>query len=497
MPDRLRLILGVKLRALRQSQGLGLKEVAGRAGLSVSYLSEIEKGKKYPKPDKLVDLAHALGVPYDDLVSLRVDKGLDPVKSAIDSPLVRSFPFGLFGVDPEALVSILAGADDKADALVRAVTDLTRAYDARVEDFLLAALRAYQQIHGNAFPDLEAAADRVRAEIGGADLESLRAALEARGYRIDTERLASDPALATFRQSLGAGTGDGPTLYVNGSLQPSQLAFLYARELAFLALDAQHRPQSSPWVRVERFEQVLDNFRGSYVAGAVLLPADEVDAALVALAETPAWDPGALTAMLDRFGATPEMLFHRLTQRVPAALGLDEVYLLRFHHHTAAGAFVLTKAFNLSAVPVPYGVEADEHDCRRWPSLRALAELDRRQARAAGRGETDDGPVVMAQRQRFVGAEGEGGGTEFVVLTIARPLALRPGVNSAVSLGLRLTGDTQRQVRFWDDPALSRLDVGLTCERCPIPDCRVRAAPPAVLRARRVRDERQAALDAL
>ncbi len=497
VPDRLRLILGVKLRSLRQSQGLGLKDVAGRAGLSVSYLSEIEKGKKYPKPDKLVDLAHALGVAYDDLVSLRVDKGLDPVKSAIDSPLVRSFPFGLFGVDPEALIAILAAADDKADALVRAVSDVTRAYDARVEDFLLAALRAYQQIQGNTFPDLEAVADRLRAEVGGTSANALREALRARGYTVDTERLASDPALATFRQALGADTGGGPTLYVNGALQPAQLAFLYARELAFLELDAQHRPPSSPWVRVDRFEQVLDNFRGSYVAGALLMPADDVDAALARLAQAPAWDAGALDALMERFEATPEMLFHRLTQRVPSALGLEEVYLLRFHHRTAADQFVLTKAFNLSRVPVPYGVEADEHDCRRWPSLQALAELDRRQARAAGRGETDPGPVIRAQRQRFVGAESEGGGSEFVVWTIARPLALRPGVNSAVSLGLRRTEASAERVRFWDDPALPLLDVGLTCERCPISDCRVRAAPASVLLAREERDRREQALGAL
>ena len=495
MPDRLRLILGVKLRALRHERGLGLKELAGRAGLSVSYLSEIEKGKKYPKPDKLVDLAHALGVAYDDLVSLRVGEGLGAVKSAIESPLLRSFPFALFGVDPEALVALLAGADDKADALVRAVTDVTRAYDARVEHFLLAALRAYQQIHGNAFPELEAVADRVRAGLDGTDAGALRAALEGRGVRVDTDRLAADPVLETFRQALGADDDGRPVVYVNGALHPAQLAFLYARELAFLALDAQHRPRASPWVRVERFEEVLDNFQASYVAGAVLLPAAEVDAAVEALADAPAWDPAAFEALLARFGSTPEMLFHRLTQRVPGALGLDEVYLLRFHHHVAAGRVGLTKAFNLSQVPVPHGVEADEHYCRRWPSLQALAELDRRQARAAGRGETDDGPVVIAQRQRFLSDEAEG--AEFFAVAIARPLALRPGVNSAVSLGLLLTGDTPRQVRFWDDPALERVDVGLTCERCPIADCRVRAAPPAVLRAREARDERQAALDAL
>lgn len=496
MPDRLRLILGVKLRSLRQSQSLGLKDVAGRAGMSVSYLSEIEKGKKYPKPDKLVDLALALGVRYDDLVSLRVDKGLDPVKSAIDSPLIRSFPFRLFGVDPEALVALLAGADDKADALVRAVSDMTRAYDARVEDFLLAALRAYQQIHGNTFPDLEAVADRLRTQ-SDTTPQALRAELESRGYTVDTERLIADPSLATFRQALGADTGDGPTLYVNGALQPDQLAFLYARELAFLELEAEHRPSSSPWVRVDRFEQVLDNFRGSYVAGALLMSAAEIDGALARLAHAPTWDPADLGALMDRFQATPEMLFHRLTQRVPAALGLDELYLLRFHHRTATDRFVLTKAFNLSLVPVPYGVEADEHDCRRWPSLQALAELDRLQASAAGRGEVHSRPVIRAQRQRFVGPESEGGGSEFVVWTIARPLALRPGVNSAVSLGLRRTEASAQRVRFWDDPALPLIDVGLTCERCPISDCRVRAAPASVLLARESRAQRARALAAL
>lgn len=495
MPDRLRLILGVKLRALRQERGLGLKEVAKTAGLSVSYLSEIEQGKKYPKPDKLVDLAHALGVAYDDLVSLRVDKGLGAVKSVIDSPMLRSFPFDLFGVDPQAVIGLLAGVPDKADALVRAVSDITRAYDARVEHFLLAALRAYQQVHQNRFPDLEAAADALRSQLDGTDHASLRAALEARGYSIDTDRLAADPDLRTFRAVLSERDG-AKTLYANGSLRDEQLAFVYARELAFAELGTEDRPAASPWVRVERFEEVLANFEASYVAGALLLPAADVDAALATLVGREAWDPDMLLAFLDEFGATPEMFFHRLTQRVPDALGLDELYFLRFHHRTDTDHFALTKSFNLSRVPVPHGVAADEHYCRRWPSLRALAELDRRQARAAGLGETDHGPVVLAQRQRFVPgaateAEGEG---EFFVMTVARPLSLRPGVNSAVSLGLLLTRDTKRQVRFWDDPTFEPVDVSLTCERCPISDCRVRAAPATVLQAREARQRRAAAV---
>ena len=60
--QNLRFVLGLKLNQLRKSQKLSLKVLAGRAGLAISYLNEIEKGKKYPKPEKILGLAKALGV---------------------------------------------------------------------------------------------------------------------------------------------------------------------------------------------------------------------------------------------------------------------------------------------------------------------------------------------------------------------------------------------------------------------------------------------------
>ncbi|HEX8298393.1 MAG TPA: helix-turn-helix domain-containing protein [Rubricoccaceae bacterium] len=499
MPDRLRLILGVKLRSLRQSRGLGLKAVAKKAGLSVSYLSEIEQGKKYPRAEKLVDLAHALGVPYDDLVSLRVDRGLDAVKDAIESPFLRAFPFGLFGVEPESVVNLLAGMADRGEALVRAMSDLGRAYDGRVEDVLLAALRAYQQMHANRFPDLEAAAERIRTRLRlgpSPTADALCEALEqTAGYRIDTAALAADPELCSLRSVLVPApdaSASGPTLYVNGSLLDEQRAFVYARELGFLELGATHRPLTSSWIQVDRFEQVLDNFRGSYVAGALLLPAAVVDAALVRLADAPTWDATGLGALLARTRSTPEMLFHRLTQRVPEALGLDELFFLRVHQPAGTDTVALTKSFNLSRVPVPHGVADDEHYCRRWADSVALRELDRQEARAAGRGETDGGLVVAAQRQHFLAEN-----AEFFVVSVARPLSLQPGTHSAVSLGVLRTRATRRRIRFWDDPALPLVDVSLTCERCPLTDCRVRAAPPRLLAAAEAARRRTDALAGL
>ena len=497
MPDRLRLILGAKLRALRQEQEMGLKALAKKAGLSVSYLSEIEQGKKYPKPDKLVDLAHALGIHYDDLVSLRMDKGMDAVKEAIESPLVQQFPFQLFGIEPQEVLRLLAGVPAQSAALVRAVGEVIRAYDARIEHFLFAALRAHQQAHRNHFPGLEKTADRLRQRLAGTGAGDLRAHLEsAHGYTIDTDTLPEHPDLRTFRSVYARGdASEGPTLYVNGALREEQLAFLYAREIGFLTLKSAHRPTTSSWLRVESYEQVLENFEASYIAGALLLPAAEVDAALGEAFAQEAWDDGAMLALLARFAATPEMLFYRLTQRLPEALGLDELYFLRFHSVQGSGRFMLTKVFNLSDVAVPHGIERDEHHCRRWPAMQALAELDRAQARAAGVGETFMGPVVRAQRSHFV--NDEAAGASFWTVAVARPLALKADENAAVSIGVRLDRASRRSVAFADDPSVPDVDVSLTCERCPIADCLVRAAPARVLAAQEAQTRREAALATL
>jgi len=484
-PEPLRLVLGVKLRSLRQERGLTLGAVARRAGLSVSYLSEIEKGAKYPKPGRMVDLAAALGVPYDDLVSLKVEKPLEDLRAAITSPFLRAFPFELFGVGRQDVVALMAGVPERAGAMLRAFLEVGRAYDARVEHFLFAALRAYQQMHANHFPELERAADAFRAEAGldagsNIDAQTLRRLLvERHGYLVDDTTLPAHPALHDLRSVYVPGRS--PTLYVNGTLRGEQLAFLYARELGFRALGVTERPTTSSWMRVTSFEQVLANFRASYFAGALLIPSEAFDADLRAFLRRPAWSAGAFTEALGRYGATTEMLFYRLTERLPAAFGLSELFFLRFHAPAGADAFHLTKAFNMSHVPVPHGVDPGEHYCRRWVAMAA--------ARAVSAGAA--GPAVQAQRASFVAD-----GAEFFTLAAARPLALQPGI-AAVMLGVRIDDTARSVVGFLDDPALLRVPVGLTCERCGIPDCSLRAAEPSALRREEhlvLRDEALAGL---
>lgn len=60
-PPLLREVYGGLIRALRTRQGRTLTDVAGRAGISVAYLSEIERGLKEASSEILEAVCTALG----------------------------------------------------------------------------------------------------------------------------------------------------------------------------------------------------------------------------------------------------------------------------------------------------------------------------------------------------------------------------------------------------------------------------------------------------
>ncbi len=67
-------ILGEKIRDLREERGYTLSDMAERAGLSISYLSEIERGAKRPSLKTLDKIATALNVSRNILVDIGGDR---------------------------------------------------------------------------------------------------------------------------------------------------------------------------------------------------------------------------------------------------------------------------------------------------------------------------------------------------------------------------------------------------------------------------------------
>lgn len=68
------IILGEKIRELREERNYTLSDLAERAGLSVSYLSEIERGAKRPSIKTLDKISNALNVSRNMLIDLGGDE---------------------------------------------------------------------------------------------------------------------------------------------------------------------------------------------------------------------------------------------------------------------------------------------------------------------------------------------------------------------------------------------------------------------------------------
>jgi transcriptional regulator with XRE-family HTH domain/uncharacterized cupin superfamily protein len=58
-------VIGEKLRTMRKKQKMSLRELASRADVSASMLSQIETGKAYPSVRSIYSIAAALAVPVD------------------------------------------------------------------------------------------------------------------------------------------------------------------------------------------------------------------------------------------------------------------------------------------------------------------------------------------------------------------------------------------------------------------------------------------------
>jgi hypothetical protein len=475
----------MKLRQFREQAGLSLTDLGIRTNLSTSYLTEIEHGKKYPKAEKIARMAEALGRSYDDLVSIRLDEQLSPLSEFLESPVLHNFPFHLFGISSAQVVELMTRQPLEASALVNALIGIAEQYNIGVEHLYRSALRSYQELHANYFPEIERAVDqfvreaRIKSDPTPAYGE-LRKIIEQRfSYQLDETRLSKQGRLGHFRSVLIEKRNTRPTLMINAGLNQPQRKFILAREIGYRVLDLKERAMTSAPERVDSFEQVLNDFKASYFAGALLINRSRLLADLKDFFALERWQQQRFREFLDRYEVTPEIFMYRLTEVLPEYFGI-KLHFLRFNHE--GRQFRLVKHLNMSQVLIPSGTGVDEHYCRRWLAIRILGDLESERQKKKKLTE----PVVGVQLSRFIDSN-----ARYLCVAMARHLALNPSATSSVSLGFRCDAEFERTVRFSIDPQIPRLDIDGTCERCRLSEgeCGDRAAPPRLLRLELTRRE--------
>ena len=200
-----KIILGLKIRQLRLERGLSFSELSKKSGLSLSYLNEIEKGKKFPKPEKIESLAKCFNVRLESLLSEELDGALAPVSDLLKSDFLKELPLDLFGIEITKIVEIISIAPKRVGAFISTLVEIARNHAYVEENFYLGALRSFLEMHLNYFEDIESSAMKFRAENDIPSEEFIHADLLANllekrfNYDLDKGGLDQFPELNSLR----------------------------------------------------------------------------------------------------------------------------------------------------------------------------------------------------------------------------------------------------------------------------------------------------------
>ncbi|UAM99668.1 helix-turn-helix domain-containing protein [Polaribacter litorisediminis] len=465
--EYIRLIFGLKLKQIRTEKNLSLFGLAKLSGLSKSYLNEIEKGKKYPKTDKILLLSESLEVPYDHFVSLKLDKNLAPIGEILQSKILKEIPLELFGIKENNLIDIIANAPAKVNAFISTIIKIAQNYNLTRESFFLASLRSYQEAHNNYFEDIEIAVEKfansyhidLSKRIKSVDLEEIL--IEEFGYTINDHELSKYDNLTVLRNIY---IQKKKILLIDRNISEAQKTFIFAKELAYNHLKIKDRLYTFPWIKFENFDQVLNNFTASYFAGALIIPREILTEKLTNFFELKEWKPLKLHQIINHFNCSQETFYQRLTNILPKFFKIKNLFFLRFTHKEHQSEYKLSKELHITQQQAPHANRNNEHYCRRWVAIKMIQDLENSSKERA----TFGIQISSYENQK----------NEYLVLSSATPDPFKKDINRSVTVGMLLSPHLKKKLKFLNENTFQKNIVGVTCETCGVKNCAERIAAP-------------------
>ena len=497
-----KIVFGLKVRQLRNAQNASFALLAEQTGMSVSYLNEIEKGKKYPKDDKIKLLAKALNTTPESLINQTLPKSLEPVETLLQSNFLNELPLDLFGIDLAKVVEIIANAPLRVGAFISTLVELSRNYALREENFYFAALRSYLELHSNYFEDIEQTVSQFVKQHKIATNQVIPATFlgdilqNKLGYTLVENGLAAYPELKNIRSVF---VPKSKKLLLNASLNEQQRAFQFGKELGFHALGLKERAYTSSLLRVKTFDEALNHFKAGYFSAALLMNLDAFNKDIEQFLSMKKWDDGAtFERLITKYGATPEMLFQRMTNVFPQFFGLPNLFFLRFIHNLSTNQIDINKELHLNQRHHPHGNGLDEHYCRRWISISLLQDLQKNTLDTEGgtiseknsknaQNSEDSAYKIGIQKSRYFQTD-----DEYLCFTVARRSS--KARNASLTIGILMDDEAKKRIHFLSDTDIPSREVSTTCERCAVANCAERAAEPIVIQRRESRSRLNEAL---
>jgi transcriptional regulator with XRE-family HTH domain len=367
--ETLRLIFGLKLRSLREDKKLSLKDLAKKTGLSPSYLNEIEKGKKYPKTEKIILLANALEEKYESLISLELKKEFRLLQNLMDRKILKALPFDVFGIPINTLFELIAEEPDKLSAFVGTILEIARAHNIQIDDIFYALLRSYIDMNGNYFLAIEEHAKNFRDKykldilISPNELKkSLLKVLESElKVKVIEEELFHNGRKLTkiFYYILD----QGRELHISNEIGIEEQIFILAREIGYRVQKLEIRPKSSLIAGLDSFAQLYNHFSASYFASSLLIPEHLIIEDCKNWFNQENWKIEELLTIIHKYNAPTESLFHRITQILPQHFGINHLFFLRYEYDIKQEKYEIARELHLSSLHGPHRIKGHEQSC--------------------------------------------------------------------------------------------------------------------------------------
>ncbi|KEY19122.1 helix-turn-helix domain-containing protein [Kaistella antarctica] len=460
--DFIKTVFGLKMRQFRQKKSFSLQDLANLTGVSKSYLNEIENGKKYPKHDKIANLAIALNCTYDDLVSTKLDKSLAPIAEIIQSDFFKEIPLELFGINKTNLISIISDAPKKVTAFINTLIEISKNYNLSKEQFYFAVIRSFQELYDNYFPEIEEKAINYIVEnelLNKPHSSEFEAILKSQfDYEIKSLDLEQYGASGKLRSLYIPET---KLLLLNELLDEDQKTFILAKEIGFNVMNLNPRPNTYSWLDFTSFEELLNNYYASYFAGCLLIRKDLLSNEINAFFQNSEWDPKLFENLIEEFTNSPETFYYRLTNILPQELGIKDLFYLCFTKKKNSDKIQILKELHLNQQQAPHANATNEHYCRRWIAVKNLKDLK------------ENEQVTEAQISHY-----KDSGLTYLVISTSQKNPFSDGTNRSYCIGILLNSNSLKKIKFAKSDQLKTVNVGVTCEFCSIPDCEVRQAPP-------------------
>jgi XRE family transcriptional regulator, fatty acid utilization regulator len=477
-----RILFGLKLREQRKLKGYSLVELSEKTGISVSYLNEIEKGKKHPSKGKLEVLIKDLEVDPLKWNQDQTPSNLEPVQALLQSNFLNELPLELFGIDIAKIAELIADAPAKVGAFIATILDISRSHSIQEKSFFIGAMRAYQEILYNYFDEVEKASHSFRDTYLEDTLptnEKLISILrDLYGIEVSEGVLSSYPNLSTFRAVFDP---KKKVVYLNKGLTHVQKRFQLLKEIAFAHLELKERDVTSTLSKVKNFDEVLNHTKAMHFAAGVLLPEAEMKKSLDYIFSENEFPKEAIPQMIERLGVTPEMFFVRLTTLLPKLYDIKSLFFIRLKKVKDKDEFIMDKELHLDRKHYPRGMPKGAQFCRRWLGIKLINNLGSNK--------------FLFDLQKVENVETK---ERYLEISFARTGNEVSNTGSiSATLGVLINTKIEKEIKFLNSDQIPFKIVSHTCESCGIKDCKERVVEAIELERKKYKQDVQDSLNKL